>query len=82
MGPGPLSLREELELIDRGKQSGPARSGERWNGSLRQSRLLRYRRVCQFVGAPLLSPERAGQAPLWEAPGDFEAVLERFLQDV
>ena len=23
-----------------------------------------------------------GKAPLWEAPGDFEAVLERFLQDV
>jgi hypothetical protein len=32
------------------KQSGTARSGERWRGSLRQSRLLRYRRVCQFCG--------------------------------
>jgi pimeloyl-ACP methyl ester carboxylesterase len=32
-------------------------------GSLRQSRILRYRRLCQFVGSPLSSPERVGARP-------------------
>src|SRR5215813_5823392 len=44
-------------------QPGPARSGEWWCGSPRQSRLLRYRRLCQFVGCPLSSPERFGARP-------------------
>jgi hypothetical protein len=34
-----------------------------------------------FTTKDLCEPE-LGHAPFWDAPGDFDPILERFLQDV
>ena len=67
---------------DRGKQSSPARSGQR-----RADRLVNLDYFDTVSYANLWEGRchrlsGLGHAPFWEAPGDFNPLLERFLHDV